>query len=326
MTYSIAQIRKLGAFALLLVIFATGCSHSRSAARRAEIEKPKPPPPPEAWIQAKSFAVLPLTKPELPPTAGQLAASITDAWRGAIQLKDPTALVTILGGRYPAIDTLRVDLSGASVIPTTKKPAGKSAEPKPTGEAVAVEHFALLADPMTSRKSKINLQITGEHVRLEVQRDPAGRSYLMMADARSGTLHFDVSMADLEKMMLAMAKESASKHAITVRSVRLNFVSVGPRSVNVELHVSTLIGFIPAGLRFTARVDVDDQMNARIWSLDVDGDEVLGPLISHFLRPSLAKYNGKTKRLIGFPNEAVRLKDVRIHAGERFTLTAMFGR
>ncbi len=92
------------------------------------------------------------------------------------------------------------------------------------------------------------------------------------------------------------------------------------------MHVSTLVGFVPAGMRFTARVDIDDQMNATLYNVAVEGDEALGPLIVHLIRPALAKYDGKTKPLMSFPNPEVKLKDVRVTAGERITLDAVFGR
>jgi hypothetical protein len=310
---------------LLIAAVVGGCSRANPAAQAPVVVKPKPLPPPESWISAKSFAILPLARAELPATGGELAKSITDAWRGALQLKDPTRVVTILGGRYPAIESLRVDLTGANVVPV-KKPASAASEPKPTGQMLAVRDFALFAEPMTSRKGNLNLQVTGQNVRLEVQKDKEGRSYLMMTDAKAGTFHYDSTIADMEKMMLASARESASKHAVTVRSVKLNMKNLGPRSIYVDLYVSTLVGFVPAGVRLTARVDVDDEMNARVSNLEADGDEILGPLITLFLRPSLEKYNGKTKRLMGFPNDKVKLKDVRIEVGEKVTLDAVFGR
>lgn len=298
----------------------SGCSSHRPAAPRAKLARKAA----EAWISAKSFCVLPLAAAEIPRTGGQLTDSLLGGWKGALRFTDPAKVVTIVGGHYPAIDSLRVDLSDATVL-TDKKGASLN-EPKPTTQSLGVDHFTLLASPLLSHKAKLNLQLTGEAVKFDVQKDKSGSPLLMMADASSGTLHFDASTADLEKLILAMAKEMASKNGIIVRSVNLKLTSAGPRSIDADLHLSTLFALIPAGLRFTAHVDVDDQMNAKISNLNATGDEILGPLITELLRPALSKYDGKSKLLINFPNEKVKLKTVQIDAGERVTLDATFGR
>jgi hypothetical protein len=147
----------------------------------------------------------------------------------------------------------------------------------------------------------------------------------MLVDAREGALRFDLGHDDLERLMLQAARAGAARQPLTVRSTELDLRSIGPRSLTADLHVSTLVGFIPAGLRFTARVDIDEQMNARISDLACDGDEVLGPLIVNFIRPGLAKYNGKTKPLVAFPSGNLKLSDVQVRGGERIELTARFG-
>jgi hypothetical protein len=309
----------LATLAAMCSAAASGCTH----APPPQQVKAKPKAP-DAWISARSFCVLPLSKDEVPRTGGQLATSVVTALKQGLKLKDPAQAVTIVGGRYPAVDTMRVDLSNATMI-VGKRGAG-IAEPTPASHGLVVNHFSLLAEPMVTYKGKNNLLVTAEDVRFALQHDKANKPVLVMTDARAGTLHFDTATADLQRVALAIAKESAGKYAVTVRSVDLKLTSAGPRSINVDLHLSTLFTFIPAGLRFTARVDVDDAMNAKVSNLQAQGDEILGPLITQFIRPSLAKFDGKTKPLVSFPNPAVKLKDVRIDAGERVTLDATFGR
>lgn len=324
MTRAAVWIR--GAIGLALGLGAVGCTQQATAEPRASLAKRPAAKPPEAWFGSKSFCVLPLARPEVPATGGQLARSIVDAWRATtLKFPDPSKVVTIVGGRYPAVDSLRVDLSNSQLVETGKR-RPPIADPKPTSQGLLVRHFALVAEPARAKGAVMNMQLTGDDVRFELQRDKENNPLLMMTDARSGTVHFDAAIADLEKTMLASAKETSGSRGIFVRSVQLKLTSRGPRSLDADLHLSTLVGFVPAGLRFTARVDVDNAMNCRIHHLDVEGDEIFGPLISLLIRPGLAKYEGKTKPLIGFPNEALRLKDVRIKAGERVTLDAVFGR
>lgn len=308
---------------LLVLVMAVGGCCAR---------KPAPPPqtlaprPQDAWIKADAFCLLPLSEASVPETGAELADSILSSWMKGLVFPNPATVVTAIGGRYPAIETLCIDLSDAVAVSKAKRPS--IGPVTPATDRIAVVDFALVAEPLRSQESQsqANLLVTASDVQFDMQTSKEGMPLLLMTDASHGTLHFDTSIRDLEKSMLSTAKEKGSRGLVTVRNIRLDFRSVGPRSLNAVMHVSTLVGFIPAGLRFTARVDIDDQMNATIHNLTVDGDEALGPLIVHFIRPGLAKYDGKTKPLMSFPNPQVKLKNVQISAGEHITLDAVFGR
>lgn len=311
----------------------TGCHATKpvSPAARLAAAKPVPPAPPpakpvDAWVKADAFCALPLAAAELPATGGQLVDSMVAAWKKALAFPDPSRVVTVVGGRYPFVDSMRVDLSHANAVPNARR--AKVGDHKPGAQRLAVRDFALVADPLVSRQtgSQVTMQVTATDVRFDVQKDKSGQPLLLMADAGNGTLHFDAAVADMERAVLAGAKERGGGGLLSVRTVDLDFRAVGPRSIDVSVRAGVSVGFVPAGLRFTARVDVDDRMNARISNLTADGDEALGPLLVQFIRPSLSKFDGKTKPLMSFPSPNVKLKDVQIRAGERVTLDAVFGR
>jgi hypothetical protein len=305
---------------VFVVAMSGGCAHKAPPKPVAVVKKPVEP-----WFSARTFCTVPIAEAQLPQTSGELSSSIYTTWRKSVKLSESTPLVTIVGGRYPAVDAMQVNLTGGSVIPGGKA-AANFGDPTPGAPALSVGHFSLLAEPLISRNGQMDVQVTASDVRFEVQRTKEGRPFLVMADASQGTLHFDTSVEDMRKVVLAMAKETASKSLVTIRAIDLKFTSRGDRALDLDMHVSTLFGFVPAGLRFTCRVDVDDEMNATISNLEVEGDEIFGPLITTFIRPSLAKYDGKTRPLVGFPNKNLKLKDVRISAGDRMTLDAIFGK
>ena len=280
--------------------------------------------PDRAWISAKGFCCFPLATDDLPRTGGQLADSMNGGWKDVFTTFDPDRTVDFEGGRYPAVDQMRVDLSHAVVNPNHK--LARIGEYTASTKSLAVEHFEMVAEPMVNHKSRINLEVTGTQVRLDLQHDKDGKPMLMLADAREGSVHFDVSHDDLQKLVLAMARNQSSSHAVTIRATHLDLQSIGPRSLLFDLHLSTIVGFIPAGMRFTARVDIDDQMNAKISNLDCQGDEALGPLIAGFIRPTINKYNNTTRPLISFPSGRLHLDDVQIQAGEHVEMTAKFSR
>ena len=283
---------------------------------------------PPAWLNAKGICAFPLEKlgtTELPRTGGQLAASMLGGWKGVFTFREPSGVVDVFGGRYPAVESLTVDLSGAVANPDRKPSESKIPDPVPSAKSLSVEQFTMVAEPLVVHKAKVNMKVTGTDVRFDLQHDRTGRPILMLADAEAGTLHFDVTHGDLERLMLAKAREHAAKRGLGVRSLNFDLRSVGPRSLEADLHVSVLVGFLPAGIRFTARIDVDDRMNARISNLTCEGDEVLGPLIVGFIRPKLAPFEGKTRPLLAFPTGNIKLRDLQVRAENRIELTARFG-
>ncbi|CAA9379242.1 MAG: hypothetical protein AVDCRST_MAG64-509, partial [uncultured Phycisphaerae bacterium] len=221
----------LGGLALV-----AGCRANQPAPPAAVRLAPPPPPKPvkpvDAWIKADPFCVLPLAKPEIPGTGGQLVDSMLAAWRKALAIKDPSRVVTLVGGRYPSVDAMRVDLSGASAIPNVKRE--KVGERRLGAQSLAVRDFALVAEPLVSQqtKSAVNMQVTGVDVRFDLQKDKAGQPLLLLADAKHGTLHFDVAVADMERAALVAARERGSLGLLIVQSVDLDFRTVGPRSLD----------------------------------------------------------------------------------------------
>jgi hypothetical protein len=286
----------------------------------------------DAWFSARSVLAFPLATYELPRTGGQLAESMLAGWKDVFTLRDPRRAIWFEGGRYPAIDKMTIDISGA-VAKTGKPGASKAKQPdlRPfiPGKlrSLAVKEFIFQAAPIYHYKAQVNFYVAGTDVRFDLRQDTTGRPLLLLSDAKAGSLHFRSTCGDLERLLIAGAKPKAAEHAVNLRDVDIHLNSETPRSVKLDMKVRTLIaGFLPAGLRFRARVDVDDRMNAHIWGLSCDGDEALGPLIVNFIRPGLAKYEGKTRPLLSFPTGSMRLHDLRIRAGETVELAAAFGR
>jgi hypothetical protein len=171
----------------------------------------------------------------------------------------------------------------------------------------------------------MNMRLTADTARIDLERDRRGKPIMFLAEAKSGTLTFDVSCADAESLVLHDAREMASHYGVTIESIKIRIFPETPRSIQASVYVDTKVAFIPAGMLFQAHITIDDAMNARISGLDCEGDEALGPLIVHFLRPNLARYNGKTHPLMSFPAEGMKLRDVAVRVDDSLHLTAAFG-
>ncbi len=277
----------------------------------------------KAWFDARGVCIFPLSPGALPTSREELNDSLVDAWRDALTLPDPTRVVLIQGGRYPAVDTLRIDLSDAKLPSNTNKEKVRP-DGKPRGR-LGVARFELVGQPLLCDDAKLNVSLSADRVRLDLEHDKTGRPILLLADAQAGTLKFDATPHDLERVVLSSARIAAAPYGVSIVSTNLKINAKTTHSVTAVLHVATRVGFIPAGMTFKAHVDIDDAMNAKLTDLKIDGDDILGPLIVGLLRPGLAKFEGKTRPLISFPSRDMHLHDVQITVDDKVHLNAAFG-
>ena len=70
--------------------------------------------------------MFPLSGTEFPKSAGELAHAIEAALRDVFTLKAGSG-VTVEGGAYPSLDSVTINLDGASLSAT--KPPGRSSSP-----------------------------------------------------------------------------------------------------------------------------------------------------------------------------------------------------
>ena len=183
----------------------------------------------------------------------------------------------------------------------------------------------LLGQRMSVDGATVNLDISATDAKLMFTRDKEGKSLLMLGGAKSGRMSCEMTLDDVERLLLAAARKGGRPYGLRVDRTRLKMNVEDGRTVRVDLKLFTRFGFTPAGLRFRARLDIDDNLQGRLSELKCSGDDVLGPLISGLIQPFLARYNGKTRPLMNFPKTDMRLQGVEIVADERVRLTADFG-
>lgn len=315
-------LQRAGAAAACLVLY-TGVDDPAPAKRQAQARRVKEiRDRAKPWLDARTACIFPLAGDALPASAGLLRASMLDGYGRSYDLPAGAAIVTAGGGRYPAVAEMKVDLTGAALKPDAKPIKVDQMSPHP--QILAAEKFQVVARPLFSHKAQIDMELTGVGVQLDLQHDSDGNPVLMLADAREGTFQLDVKHEDLDRLFFAMAKEEGAKHGVTILKSKVSIKAADIHTLTVDFHLSTLLVIIPAGMRFTAQVHIDDEMNATVSNLTCDGDEALGPLVVNLIRPFLAKFNGQKRPVIGFP-AGLRLRDVQIYTADSFHVTATYG-
>ncbi len=276
-----------------------------------------------AWYNARGICVFRFGADELPNTAAEFTSALMEGWRRSVVLPGHGDQMVQVRGNYPSIDSLRIDLSDASILDKTRplKPTDK----KISNKGVTVGFFELVGDPLVSGGAKMSVGVSASDVRFNFGKDKEGTPVVMLTDAKNGHLRFEMAHPDIEQLLLSSAQEQAGKFGLSVDKTKLKLTARDERSIAADLKLSTRVGFIPAGLHFRADVNIDDKLNARLSNLSCWGDEILGPLISGLIQPALKKYNGQSKQLVAFPRGDVRLRDVHLNTDDGFKVTATFG-
>ena len=299
-------------------LFAGGC-----AARPKRTGAPKAPKP---WLHARSLILFPMSRSIPPETPAMLASSMEQAWGARLNVPEGADLVRIEGAdNYPHVDSMTIDLSDVAIPSKDKekklKPRSGAAE-----GSVRVDNLELFARPLLVEKAKLIIGLTASDATLELRRDRKGRPMLALAGAEDGRLSMEVSKKDIDKLLLATAREAAGKYGVAVDRTRLKLELLGGRTLRVSLRADVRIGaLLPAGLHFKARMDVDDRLNGKITRLSCQGDQLLGPLISSVVDPALKKYEGKKRPLVGFAFGKMKLNELKIDVADGFKLDAEFG-
>lgn len=295
------------------------------ALAREQVKKKKGPD--EAWLNAQDVCVFRFPSKRFPLNAEKFDYALTRGYARSLFLPDLYGTVVLDAARYPEVDALRINLSDARVDQNAKAPPLRPTDRRLSGRAVHVKQFELVSRPLNAGKAKINFEVAASDVRLDFGKDKDNKRVLLMTDAKEGTFSVEISHKDMETMLLDGAKKAARKHGLRVRQVRLKLDAAEDGSVKVEMRVFSLVGgLVPAGLRFKARLDIDENLNGRLSGLSCTGDNILGPLISGLIRPGLKKHNGLTRPLVRFPLDTIKLHDVKISSGETVRLSATFGR
>lgn len=307
--------------ALIALLSTTIVPNALAAKPSAKTDKPKEP---KAWINGKGMCVFPFAAKALPDNADDFAAAMSRGYRSAIKLPDDSSVVIAEGGAYPKVESLKIDVCNAVIDPERK--ARKPSDRKPTTPALDAAHFEMLGHRMSVERATVNMDLVATDARLLLAQDDKGKPLLVLGGARNGRISMEVTLDDVERLLLVAARKGGRSYGLAVDRARLEMtVDETGRVVHVDVKLSTRLGPVPAGLRLRARLDIDDKLNGKVSDLAVTGDDVLGPLMSGLIRPFLAKHNGETRPLMNFPATDMRLRGIEIAADRSIRVKADFG-
>ncbi|MEO6567935.1 MAG: hypothetical protein ABIO94_04165 [Opitutaceae bacterium] len=261
--------------------------------------------------------MLPLSGPEQPVDH----SSLSEALRSGFQAHGlEPKVVTAVGGRWPKITSLAIDLTGAEASRALRPPR----KSEKTGEHLEIETFEFRAHPLSIEKIPVIIDAHFNAAEAEFAQDGKGVRFLQLRSARSGEVDVTITHADLEKALLTVAAEAASKHGAEVKSARLEIETPTPRTLVFRAAVTAKVFIMKTTVRVRGRIDLDDALNAQVSELVAEGEGMLSSIVESGLRPHLAKLEREKLALGSLVAGGLRVSDVAISAGATLRLHATF--
>ena len=264
--------------------------------------------------------MFPLYTKTLPVSAVDLAVLLNDSVKRVFA--NAANPVVIRDKAYPELAEIRITLDGAELRPNPPGPPVVLGKSTP---ALRVDDLHLNAAGVMLGPATADIRLGARDVRLNEGRDAKGEAVLMLQAAADGVVEITAATKDIEAAIAAVAKSEAGKHGVQIDQVRLTVKPRGARSVDGEVQLRAKKLFFSTVITISAKLDLDDQLNASVSGLKCNGEGAIGALGCGFLEPHLNALNGRSFPLMALPLGEVRLRDVRIAAGDRVTVTAEFG-
>lgn len=264
--------------------------------------------------------MFPLACTRLPADPASLRAAIEEGLRQTISAAHE--MVTIENKNYPELTALRVSLDGATMgdrPPQLGVPAGE------VSPAFGVDTLEISGTQIRVQGAAVDLQCRAREVTIGQARDGAGNLVLMLQKAAEGLIEVGLPVAELENLVRAGAQTAAAAQGVTIENVRIALQTRGDRALDVTVQVRAKKLFLSANVRLSGSVAIDEQLTAHLSGLTCTGEGALGSLACGFLTPHLQRFDGREFSLLALPLGEVKLRDVRVAAGDELRVSAQFG-
>ncbi|MBA2432520.1 MAG: hypothetical protein H0V56_10465 [Chthoniobacterales bacterium] len=264
--------------------------------------------------------MFPLLTKTFPANSDELASLLNDSiGRVFSAARSP---VSVTAKAYPQLKKIHITLDGAELRQNPPKPPAPKGKGKP---AFVVDELGINAAGLSLGPASADLRLTAHGVHLHQAKDAAGEIILLLQRAADGQIEISAAKDQIERGIAALAKHEAGKHGVAIEDVKLSVQPRGTRSVDAEVQLKARKLFFSTVIRIAAKLDLDDELNASLTGLHCAGEGAIGSLACGFLKPHLEKLDGQTFPLMALPLGEIRLRDVRLTAADKLTVTAEFG-
>ena len=263
--------------------------------------------------------MFPLQISEFPSTADDFARALAESIRRFVRVaNDP---VHVQASNYPELEELRIVVDRGEIC-TDPLPSPNVSGSKP---ALRAKRMEISGRGISFGGASLDLAMQARQVQLNHARDREGNVVLLLQSAIEGSVELTISKNDLQRLIFGQARIEAQKHGASIEDVRLDLRSRGSRSLDADVQVQARKFFLGATVTIKGRLDIDENLTAKLSGLRCRGNGTLGALACNFLSPILDRANNHEVSLLALPMGEVRLRDLQLVIGDTLRISAQFG-
>ncbi len=262
-----------------------------------------------------------LPRNRIPQTPEELAQAIEDGVRTFASR--PQKMVVVRGGDALALDSIVVDLSGAS-IDHHHRPSPLDREG--ASPAMLVRHIYIAGEPIKLLESDFSFQFEASNIEVYQKPQRDGKLLLILHRAQDGNVRFEISRAAIETMIMSAASNLAKKQGVGIDNAQLELTQRGPRAVDGKLTVSAHKFIFHPVLTLAGTLAVSEEFAATVSNLKCHGEGPVAGLACAAINPAFSRIEQRTFPLSALPLGEIELRDLALDvAHDKLVVRARFG-
>ena len=262
-----------------------------------------------------------LPRNQIPQTPEKLAQAIEDGIRTFAS--GPQKMVVVRGGDASALDSIAVDLSGASIDHHHRPPRLDREGASP---AMLVHQIFIAGEPIKLLGSDFSFKFEASNVEVYQKRQPDGKLLLILHRAEDGNVRFEISSAAVETMIMTAASMPAERQGVAIDNAHLELTQQGPRAVDGKLTVSAHKFIFHPVLTLVGTLAVSEEFVVTVSNLKCHGEGPIASLACAAINPNFSRIEQRAFPLSALPLGEIKLRDLALDAAyDKLVVRASFG-
>jgi hypothetical protein len=262
-----------------------------------------------------------LPRNQIPQTPVELAEAIEEGVRTFASR--PQEMVTVRGSDASTLDSIAVDLSGATIDHRHRPPSLERVGASP---ALLVRHIYIAGDPIKLLGSDFSFQFEAVNAEMYQKPQPDGKLLLILHRAQDGNVRFEISHAAVETMIVSAASKLAEKQGVRVDNAQLQLTQHGARAVDGKLTVSAHKLIFHPVLTLSGTFAVTEDFIATVSNLKCHGEGPIASLACAAINPAFPGIERRTFPLSALPLGENQIRDLALDtADDKLVVRARFG-
>jgi hypothetical protein len=256
--------------------------------------------------------MLPLAGDRPPTSADEFARALHEGLG-----KHGVAATVVAEGKWPNLQALRIDLAnsnGSRPLPRLQ-----------AEEGLTIAVVTIGGHPVQIEGVPAELDVHFSDLRAGLASGAGDGWQVVPLGAKAGQVMLQMERDRLETALHDVISQQAGKHGASVKSTRLELSAPTPRSVAFAVICTAKMFIASTTLTIRGLAEIDENLNAKLSGLTVEGEGMMGTMAQGFIQPHLEQWNGRVIPLASYVAGGLALRDVHITVGEKVRVEASLG-